>query len=517
MPWISTESLSPDHRYTDGNTQRFLSKSENHQVYNGLDNCLTFEVNQSISQLFSNRPRARRIYEFEKELQGPYLEMMNRGFKVDSLLRRKASIALEKRIISLETTLNQLSLAARDKPCNPRSSDQLKDLFYNSLRLPEIWTSKKGIKKLSLDRDALEKLSDLYFHARPFVWCILRIRDLYKQKQVFDTEIDSDGRFRSSYNIAGTETGRPSSSGSAFGTGGNAQNIAAGLRYPFVADTGKKIGVIDLEQVEARDVGWICGCLFGDWSYLDSCESGDLHTNNAILIWPELPWTQDPKLDRAIADRLYYREFTYRDISKRGGHLSNYMGTAWTAAKHLKCPLEVMEDFQHRYCRGPTAAFSCISKWWQWTAQEIQTKHLLVTPFGRERHFFGWTSDDATLREAIAFQPQSTTADRTNLALYLIWRYLPQVQLLAQTFDSVTFQYNEGQESYVIPRALELMQSITFHHPSGRSYTVPGEAKVGWNWGNFDPKDPKKNPEGLMKWSPSRPDTRTRGHRLISA
>jgi len=32
---------------------------------------------------------------------------------------------------------------------------------------------------------------------------------------------------------------------------------------------------------------------------------------------------------------------------------------------------------------------------------------------------------------------------------------------------------------------------------AGRMFTVPLEAKVGWNWGDYDEK---KNPYGLKKW-----------------
>ena len=262
------------------------------------------------------------------------------------------------------------------------------------MKLPELWQSQKGIRKLSMNREALEKLYDRYLYARPFIACILTIRDLSKQQEVFDTEIDADGRFRTSYNIAGTETGRPSSSSNAFGTGGNAQNIAPSLRYVFVSDPGYKIAVIDAEQVEARDVGFFCGCLFDDWTFLDACESGDLHTTNATRIWPELGWTDNKLYNRKIADTIFYRDFTYRDMAKRGSHLSNYMGTAWTASRALKLPLKIMEDFQSRYCRGPSAAYPCIPRWWQWTAEQLQTTHLLTTPFSRERHFFGRPDDD---------------------------------------------------------------------------------------------------------------------------
>jgi DNA polymerase I-like protein with 3'-5' exonuclease and polymerase domains len=391
------------------------------------------------------------------------------------------------------------------------------------MRIPEMHISDKGQRRVSVNREVLERL-DSYMYARPFINLILTIRELSKQLEVFETEIDPDGRFRTSYNIAGTSTGRPSSSSNAFGTGSNAQNIAPSLRYVFIPDPGYKLCVIDLEQVEARDVGYFCGCLFDDWTYLNTCESGDLHTTTAKMVWPDLPWTGVPPEDRQIADRRFYRDFSYRDMAKRGGHLSNYMGTPITASRHLKVPQTVMEDFRSRYVTGPTAAFPCIAQYWQWVAQQLQTTSLLVTPFSRHRHFFGRQDDDKTLREAIAFLPQSTTADRMSLGLWRCWDHLQrcsnQIQLLAETYDSITFQYPESADANsIISEALHLIQ-VPLTAPNGRVYTVPGEAKIGWNWGNYvsqsqvdeatktGARPPKLNLGGLLKWNPHRPDDR---------
>jgi DNA polymerase I-like protein with 3'-5' exonuclease and polymerase domains len=372
------------------------------------------------------------------------------------------------------------------------------------MHLPEVWLSQKGIRRVSTNREALEKL-DAYVHARPFVNCILAIRDIGKQLNVLEGEIDPDGRFRASYNIAGTETGRPSSSTNAYGTGGNAQNIAPALRYVFVSDPGWKIAVIDLEQVEARDVGWFCGTLLSDWSFLDNCEQGDLHTNNAKLVWPELAWTGEPKHDRQIANQLHYRDFSYRDLCKRLGHLIDYMGTPYTASRVLRIPLDIVKDFDSRYVRGPSAAYPCIPRYWQWVAQQLQTTAMLTTPFGRRRHFFGRPGDETTLREAIAFLPQSTTADRMNLGMWRVWKKMPTVQLLAQTYDSITFQFRESADTdEIMQQALELIRvELEF---AGRHYAVPGEAKIGWNWGNAS----EKNLLGLEKWTLGKPDTRVR-------
>jgi DNA polymerase I-like protein with 3'-5' exonuclease and polymerase domains len=500
MPIVKTHELT---------THTPLAQFDSDQIYCGLDSCLTLEIFESIQTIYgaSGVPQDwRGIYSFERALQAPYYDLMTRGFRVDGWARQEAIQSLRERICTIQQVLDQLSTATQGSPVNPRSQKQLQYLFYTVLALPELWISIKGERKLSMGREVLEKLHERYLYSRPFVNCILTIRDLAKQLEVFESKIDSDGRFRASYNIAGTETGRPSSSENAFGTGRNAQNIAPNLRHVFVADPEHVLVVVDLEQVEARDVGFFCGCLFGEWGFLDACESGDLHTNNAKRIWPELGWTGDRKADKKIAEQNFYRDFSYRDMAKRGSHLSNYMGTAWTAARSLKLPLAIMEDFQARYCRGDPKrgiepAYPCIPRWWRWVAEQLQTTRQLVTPFGRRRHFFGRPGDDTTLREAIAFLPQSTTADRMNLGLWRVWRHEPRAQLLAQTYDSITFQVSQDDNiEDCIGNVLHLLGVELFGPaPDYRHYVVPGEAKWGWNWG----PQSEHNPDGLRKWSPS--------------
>lgn len=499
-----TADLTPHTQYGPG---------EELQVYCGLDCCLTIEVWQAIRQQLIDRPQAQSIYDFERALQAPYMEIMQRGFMVDDLARKRAAHGLILRQIKLKTLLNEFADACWGRPLNANSPAQLADFFYRACKIPEVLISQKGIRRVSTNREALEKI-DHHMHMRPIISLILTIRDIAKQLDIFEQDIDSDNRFRTSYNIAGTETGRASSSENAFGTGGNAQNISAPLRYIFVSDPGWKLCVIDLEQVEARDVGFFEGCLFNDWSFLDACEGGDLHTLNSKLIWPELGWTGDPNEDKHLADNtMFYRNMSYRAMAKRGSHLSNYSGSAWTMARSLKLPIAVADDFQARYCRGSDCVYPAHQRWWQWTATQLQTTHSLTTPFGRQRHFYGRPDDDATLREAIAYLPQSTTADRTNLGLWRAWRYEPDIQLLAQTHDSITFQVREGpQFDPTVARVLRLVSDIGLIGAGGRRYSVPGEAKVGWNWGyQSELLDGQIiNPEGLMKWKPSQPDPRIR-------
>jgi DNA polymerase-1 len=499
MSIIRTEELTPS-------ALDALSEGDAHQIYCGLDTLVTFEVFEELCALIASRAvegeaRWPVTYNFERGLQAPAIEMMLRGFLIDDFERARGIAHTRSEYALLRSQLDELANAVWSAGLNPQSPKQLKAFFYERMRLPEQWISVKGERKLSLNREVLEKL-EIYLHARPIIALILEARTLRKRLSVLETEVSHDGRMRTSYNIAGTNTGRWSSSSDVTGIGTNLQNITPELRRMFIADPGWKICGIDLEQAESREVGWLCYTLFADSSYLDACEGGDLHTTTARLIWPDRAWTGDARADRALAEEIFYRDFSYRDMAKRGGHGSNYMGTAWTMSRHLKVPARVMDTFQTAYF----AAYPCIQRWHQWVAQQVQRHGTLTTPFGRERRFFGRPDDDTTLRKAIAFSPQSSTGDRLNLGLWRIWKNMPSIQLLAQVHDAVYFQYPEDADEHaLVAQALALVR-VTLR-AGGREFVIPGEAKIGWNWAQAS----ADNPDGLVKWSAQRVDTRKRG------
>lgn len=472
--------------------------------YNGLDAGVTLEIHEKLA----GKNSGQSTYDFERAMQGPALDMMLRGFRIDPVHRANSINVLSKEEDWIQERLDRLAHAVWGKPLNPRSPDQLKDFFFNALQLPEVWTSIKGERKLSTNREALEKLSQ-YYIAQPIINSVLLARDTRKKLSVLRTGVDPDGRMRCTYNVCGTETGRWASSSNVYGRGTNLQNITPELRRMFVADPGYILLYVDGEQAESRAVGFIHGRLFDDWTYLDSCEDGDLHTTVTKLVWKNLPWTGNAKEDRAIADQAFYRWFSYRDMAKRGGHGTNYYGTPFTMSRHLKVPKELIENFQIEYFK----AFP-MRKWHQWVAHQIATHQHITTFVGRERTFFGRVNSDEVLRQAIAYEPQSVVGDLVNEGGYRLWKKYPQAQVLAQIHDAYLFQIPETQVADLVPQMLNDFEVPVTSH--GRTLRIPAEAKLGWNWSDYEMDKPEKkrtfrdgNPDGLRKWKGSELRTRT--------
>lgn len=477
---VNTSELKPDDGLTD---------LDRLQVYCGLDSCVTREVHDAVRQQAD--PTTDIIYSFMRALQAPVLEMMLRGIMVDSFEVAQLRSRYEERRERLRWLADQFAEPVWGSGINPGSVQQAADLFYNYMEIPKQYKFEKGKKTLTTNIEALEKISN-YRYARPMANVILAYREMVKKIAVLRSGIDPDGRMRFSYNIGGTNTGRFSCNENVFGGGTNANNITDELRRIFVSSPGKKMAYLDLEQAESRVVAYRSG----DEQYIAACESSDLHVYVAQLIWKELAWNGDPGHDRSVAEQKFYRHFSYRDLSKRGGHLTNYLGQPDSNAKQLKVSKEVMRSFNHAYLDE----FSGISRWHTDTARTLQTDAEITTSLGRKRLFFGRGWDDSILRKAIAYDPQSTIGDLLNLGMWRVWKNVAEVDLLTQLYDAILIEYDEDLENEVIPRVMELMSipvPVTDTRRVGaetRTMLIPVDASVGWNWGKFHPQ---KNPDGL--------------------
>lgn len=476
-----------------------LTAFEREQVYNGLDSAITLECFEAMVEELN--PTTTATYNFSKALQGPTLEMRLRGVLVDQVRKNEVIDEYFQQIEILEASLERIVREGVGMPgFNWRSPADLQALFYGKLGLPPI---RKGGRP-TCDRDAREKM-EAYIIARPMCIMISAMTDIAKKISVLKTGIDADGRMRTSYNIAGTSTGRLSSSFSEFGTGGNLQNIEESLRSIFIADPGYKIAKFDAKSGESFCVGGIEHNLFADDRYLAACESGDPHTAVARICWPSLPWSGNLKHDKDLAEQPYYRHYTYRFMCKKLGHGSNYGGKPATLASQAKLPLEVVTAFQPKYFR----AFPAHQRWHEAVDNQLRRFGKIVSLTGRQRYFFGRRTADDTLREAIAYDPQCSLADIVNRAMLRIWRERVAV-LWAHDHDALTFMYPEDREDEVVPRLMEMLPEAVAL-ANGREMKIPYDAKTGWNKGDYNGST---NPDGLKDYDPGKGDQRRRSKAL---
>jgi uracil-DNA glycosylase family 4 len=205
-----------------------------HLIYNGEDCLRTFECATSLRQQIKDQG-FEALWEIEKEKNDLALEMMTRGIKIDKGRRSMMAFELQaerQRIYEWLSNIIPQSVVApyvgkTSKSQWWASPDQQKTLFYELLGLSGQRNRKTG--RPTMDAEALETLK-MKNPEYSRIWDALTMsRSISVFHNTFiSAELDFDGRMRCSFNTAGTETFRWSSSENAFGRGTNLQNIPKG-------------------------------------------------------------------------------------------------------------------------------------------------------------------------------------------------------------------------------------------------------------------------------------------------
>jgi hypothetical protein len=431
----------------------------------------------------------------------------------------------------------QKALKEYSEHFNPVSPSQKLKLFYHFFGSPANTTAEpyffqppwpkthgipeyksrnvKGEYTPAVDREALEKIIKAAGDeklaatvAAPFAHVCLAISDLSKSLGFLNCKLEK-GLFKASFGAV-TETGRLASRQNAQGFGSNAQNVTPKLRHIFIAPPGEKFVVCDYAQIESRIVAAICFRLFGLENYIAATESGDLHSLAASMVWPDLAWPQDFTIEwcikhgafpkdllkaaKKLASAPFYRGKSRRDVSKTLGHGTSYCGKPPQMSKHSHIEVKLIEHYQAVFFE----AFPEIAKWHRWVAEQVQTVGEITTMLGRTRRFFGRPNDDSTIREAVAYEPQSVAADYCNralLRLHNMGNKFPAVIRLSK-HDELVVSCKEADEELVLDIMREQMEErIMLTAPNGkrREWFVPAEAESGWNLG----RKGDSNPNGI--------------------
>ena len=484
MPCITMHGLIPTN----------LTPFETYQAYNILDSAVTVQLHPVM--LKETNADTLGTYEREKRVQALCLEMSTKGLPTNPYAVATLLYSLEKDADRALTIFNKFIDAIGCRPIKPRSVIDVAYLFYTYLRLPEIrkYDFKTKQTRVSTDAEALETLRDNHPSAAPFVNAILAYREAAKMSSVFKRGLEpGSGLLRCNFSPSGTDTGRLSSQQNPYGRGTNAQNITDRVRQVIVAPDGYCILNFDLKTAESLGVGFISGCR----NYIRACQSGDLHTYASKLIWPTLlPWTGELKADKKLAEQQFYRHFSYRDMSKRGGHGSNYYGKAATMAKHLKVPTALITEFQRLYF----GEFPEIQEWQLRVIAQIMQSGSITTRLGRQRNFWGRADDPSTHRAAIAFDPQSLIGDVMNEGLVQALRMMKgagingvggigrkgvftpaHVDLRAQVHDAGVFIVPIDGVHQIAPMIQNALQYPVDFGPLG-TMIIPSDIMIGKTW-----------------------------------
>jgi len=434
-------------------------------VYNCKDAVITYEVD-TVEQRNVDLMGLREVHDFQQKLFWPVLRTMNRGIRVDHAKRAEFAMTLFNEIAQRETWLND----ALGFPVNIKSPKQMKELFYEQFAQRPITSRKTGT--ITCDDEALGKIADREPLLKPVVRKIQELRSLGVFLSTFiNAPLDIDGRMRCSFNIAGTETYRFSSSTNAFGTGLNLQNIPKGggndelelpnVRSLFIPDSGCTFFDIDLSSADLRIVVW----------------EADEPEMKAMLREGLDPYTEvakefyhDPSLSKKDPRRQLFKAFC---------HGTNYLGTAKGLAERLGLSVSEAEKTQKWYF----SKFPRIKRWQDDLKDQVTKRRMVENVFGYRCYFFD-RIEGTIFNQAAAWIPQSTVACLINRAYVEIDRTMPEVEILLQVHDSLAGQFptNGGEQT-----AARIVQAAEIALPYSDPLIIPIGIKTSTrSWGDCD-------------------------------
>jgi len=403
------------------------------------------------------------------------------GVLIDKIARTELVEKFKKKVIATQDKVN--SLIGRE--ININSPKQVAELLYDEMKLPVVYKRHGGGPVTrTTDEDAILRLHKQY-PDEPVLNLIISYRKDSKLISTFlEAETDEDGRMRTSYNVSGTKNFRISSSKNLWGSGANLQNIPTGkrpgvenIRHIFVAPEGCSFVKGDLERAEIMVVARIL-CRYGDYTLWNRWVK-DPHFD--VHIWSAASILGIPESSVTIAQR--------QGIGRCGNHAGNYcagpravhkIAMAWGTDEIDYAMAKRIVDSRRRSLPG-------LVKWWKDVEVQIRRSRTLTTCLGRRRLFFGRFDDNATIRDAVAFEPQSVVGDVCNTMFRRLYKIADDGHLLwlpvLQVHDEVIVETPDEQIEEV--RTEMKKASIIPLYLNGvdiEPLIIPIDIKVGKNW-----------------------------------
>jgi len=392
--------------------------------------CEDADVAMILSKKLASELEKLTLLDVFKDIELKFIEVLARmemnGVKVNSELLERLSIDFEK---SLEKIAEEVYAQVGFR-FNLNSPIQLREILFDKLGLPQKKMTKSG--EASTDVEVLTELSK--FHPVPEK--VLEHRGLSKLKSTY---IDSfpklinprTRRIHTSFNQAGTSTGRLSSSDP------NLQNIPVKtpegrrIREAFIPEDGFLLLSADYSQIELR--------LLAHFSEDDSLVSAflagsDIHNRTAAEIFgvsEDLVTPEMRRRSKTINFGIIY------GISPFG--LSKQLAISNTIAKSY------INEYFKRYRR--------VKSYTEASIREAERQGYAVTILGRRRPIPELKSKDRTTRgigerAAINTPIQGSAADIIKIAMIKIQERLSRdyrSRMILQVHDELLFEIHESE------------------------------------------------------------------------
>lgn len=367
-----------------------------------------------------------RIY---RELELPVAAILARmeynGVKLDPSRLRDLAKEVDAKLAEVLEACHRVA----GREVNVASPKQLAQLLFEELGLPVIKRTKTGP---STDHEVLEKLAEQH----PLPKLILEHRMLAKLKGTYiDTLpllVSEDGRLRTTFEQAGTATGRLSSSNPNLMNIPIRTELGRRIRKAFVAEAGHCLLTADYSQIEMRVLAHVTG----DPGLIRALREGaDIHRRTAAEIF-------DVEEAHVTSEQ--------RGVAKMVNYAVAYGLSAYGLSTRLDIPAREAANIIGRYFER----YAGVKAWIDRIVEEAREKGFVTTLEGRRRFLPDLRSRNPNLRQAaeraaINMPIQGTAADIMKRAMIRVDRALSDARsgarMLLQVHDELVLEVPEGE------------------------------------------------------------------------
>jgi len=420
---------------------------------------LVMRLKPPLLQALEEKDLSKLFFDLEMPLVSILAEMEQDGIKLDLELLKNLSVDIEHRLIKLISDIYEAS----GTQFNINSPKQLGEVLFVKLGLPVIKKTKTGP---STDEEVLKRLSDK--HALPAL--LLEYRQLTKLKNTYVDALPklvdpSSGRVHTSFNQAGTETGRLSSSNP------NLQNIpiktdiGSKIRQAIIA-SGEKNCLLscDYSQIELRVLAHLCG----DPTLIEAfSRDQDVHRLTASLIY-NLP---ESKVESSM-----------REVAKRVNFGIIYGQSAYGLSKDLDIPVNQAQDFIDAYfLRYPK-----VKEYIDAQIKKAKSEGFVTTLLGRRRYIPEINNKNMGIRQfaerqAVNTPIQGTASDLIKLAMIKISAQIKDkglaAKMILQIHDELVFDLPISELNILTGLVKDRMENVM-----KLGVPIKVDMKTGANW-----------------------------------
>ena len=471
-----------------------VHKKEQYYLYNAKDSLATWQIH-SKQQVEIDETGSRFVHDSLLRCLPLYKRMENNGIRIDDEQRQRLLGKYQSLYDILKMRMARMTNIA---DLNPQSPKQMGTLIFDELgykRTRQVQgTGEEELEQLM----AFGEASRSPVYGKEILKLIISCRKVHKVIEYLSSVSYLDGRWRSEYNLVGTETGRSSagvttdqyitweykkdgrkpvveSYGRSFQTIAkhgfyiDGEQYGKELRSIFVPSNGYTFVEIDLSQAEAR----VDAVLAGNFDIL-SVFDGSIGIHRLTG-----SWIYDCPPESIKKNTLQYH------ISKIARHSFERNVKEQTFMLLCESKITLLEAREalntcHKFQPEMRQVFHR-------DIQEcINATRTLIAPNGRRRQFLD-RIDSHLYNEAISHLPQCIVSDQTKFSLIPTMENCLYARLINEAHDGTLAEVPEGMEGeYIDEYKKNVEKGIDFRKCSlSRDFilTIPSEASTSKdNW-----------------------------------